>query len=93
MEYCCHVWTGAPSCYLNKLYKLQKQIYRTVDPALAASLESLTYRRNVASLSLFYRYYFDKFPFELTELIPLPHSLGKSTRYANRLHDFSVVTH
>ena len=24
MEYCCHVWAGAPSCYLDLLDKLQK---------------------------------------------------------------------
>ena len=24
MEYCCHVWAGAPSCYLELLDKLQK---------------------------------------------------------------------
>ena len=24
MEYCCHVWDGAPSCYLELLDKLQK---------------------------------------------------------------------
>ena len=56
MEYCCHVWAGAPSCYLELLDKLQKRICRTVGPSLAASLEPLTHRRNVASLSLFYRY-------------------------------------
>ena len=26
MEYCCHVWTGAPSCYLELLDKLQKHM-------------------------------------------------------------------
>ena len=26
MEYCCHVWAGAPSCYLDLLGKLQKRI-------------------------------------------------------------------
>ena len=26
MEYCCHVWAGAPSCYLDLLDKLQKRI-------------------------------------------------------------------
>ena len=56
MEYCCHVWAGAPSCYLEFLDKLQKRICRTVSPSLAASLEPLAHRRNVASLSLFYRY-------------------------------------
>ena len=25
MEYCCHVWAGAPSCYLELLDKLEKQ--------------------------------------------------------------------
>ena len=29
MEYCCHVWAGAPSCYLELLDKLQKRICRT----------------------------------------------------------------
>ena len=55
MEYCCHVWAGAPSCYLEVLNKLQKQICRIVGPSLAASLEPLAHHRNVASLSLFYR--------------------------------------
>ena len=43
MEYCCHVWAGAPSCYLGLLDKLQKRIWRTVGPSLAASLEPLAY--------------------------------------------------
>ena len=30
MEYCCHVWAGAPSCYFNFLDKLQKGICKTV---------------------------------------------------------------
>ena len=30
MEYCCHVWVGAPSCYLELLDKLQKRISGTM---------------------------------------------------------------
>ena len=30
MKYCCCVWPGAPSCFLELLAKLQKQICRTV---------------------------------------------------------------
>ena len=71
MEYCCHVWAGAPSCYLELLDKLQKRICRTVGPSLAASLKPLAHRRNVASLSLFYRYYFGRCSSELPELVPL----------------------
>ena len=51
MEYCCHAWAGAPSIFLELLDKL-----KTVSPSLAASLKPLAHRRNVASLSLFYRY-------------------------------------
>ena len=43
MEYCCHVWTGAPSWYLDLLDKLQKRIYRIVGPSLAVSLEPLAH--------------------------------------------------
>ena len=52
-EYCCHLWTGAPSCHLALLDNLQKWICRTVGPSLAASFEPLAHRQNVASLSLF----------------------------------------
>ena len=41
MEYCCHVWAGAPSCYLELLDKIQKWTYKT--PSVAASLESLAH--------------------------------------------------
>ena len=91
MEYCCHIWAGAPSCYLELLDKLQKQICRIVGPSLAAFLEPLAHRRNVASLSLFYRYYFGRCSSELAELVPLLFSRGRSTRYSERLHDFSVT--
>ena len=43
MEYCCHVWAAAPSCYLELLDKLQKRMCRTVGPSLAASLEPLAH--------------------------------------------------
>ena len=43
MEYCCHVWAGAPSCYLELLDKLQKRICRIAGPSLAASLEPLAH--------------------------------------------------
>ena len=91
MEYCCHVWAGAPSCYLDLLDKLQKRISRIVGPSLAASLEPLAHRRNVASLILFYRYYFGRCSSKLAQLVPLSFSQVRSTRYSDRLHDFSVT--
>ena len=87
----CHVWAGAPSCYLEFLDKIQKRICRTVGPSLAASLETLAHRRNVASLSLFYRYYVGRCSSELAQLVPLLFSRERSTRYSDRLHDFSAT--
>ena len=76
MEHCCHIWAGAPSCYLELQDKLQKRICRTVGPSLTASLEPLAHRRNVASLSLFYRYYFGRCSSELAQLVPLLFLVG-----------------
>ena len=63
---------GALSCYLKLLDKLQKLICRTAGPSLVASLEHLALRQNVASLSLFNRYYFGTCSSELGELAGSP---------------------
>ena len=44
MEYCCHVWAGVLSCYLDILDKLQILVCST-SPTLAASLDPLSLRR------------------------------------------------
>ena len=90
MEYCCHVWAGASSYYLELLDKLQKQICRTVCLSLTVSREPLADHPIAASISLFYRYYFGKCSSEwlnwFTSLI-----LRESALFSNRLHDFSVT--
>ena len=58
MKYCCHVWAGASSYYLELLDKLQKRIYRTVDLSLAASLEPLAHRRNlIEKIEIFFFFF------------------------------------
>ena len=86
MEYCCHVWVCAPSCYLELLDKLQIRICRTVASALTASLEPMAHGGNEASLSLFYRYYLDRCSSEMTQLVPLPYSQGRSTQLNSGIH-------
>ena len=61
---------------------LQKWLCRTAGPSLAASLELLAHRLNVASLNLLYRYYFGRCLSQLHELVPLPYS----TRFSDKLH-------
>ena len=58
MKYCCHIWAGALSCYLELLDKLQKQICK-----------SLAHRQNIVTLSLVYRYYFGRCSSELAQLV------------------------
>ena len=91
MEYCCHVWAGTPSSYMEFLNKLQKWICRTVSRSVAASLEPLAHHRNVASLILFCRYYFGRCSFELARLVPLSFSHGRFARFSDRLHNFFVT--
>ena len=38
-----------------------------------------------------YRYYFDRCSSELAEMVPLSFSRGRSTRFSDRLHNFSVT--
>ena len=76
---------------LGILDKLQKRICKAAGPSLATSLEPLAHCRNIASLSLFYRYDFGRCSSELAQLVPLPFSREKSTTsYSDRLHDLSV---
>ena len=64
---------------------------RTVGPSFAASLVPLADQQNVASLTLFYRFFFGRCSSELAQLVLLPYSLGRSTCYSDRLHNFSVT--
>lgn len=61
MEYCDHVQPGVLMCYLDMLDKQQKWACEAVGPALAASLEPSAHCSNMASLSLIYRYFNEKY--------------------------------
>ena len=78
---------------INLAYNLtlQEQESRTVGPKLAVFHEPLTYHQNIASLSLFYKYYFGRCLSELAKLFLLPYSHGRLTCYSDKLHDFSVT--
>ena len=84
-------WAGAPNCRLDLIDKLQKQICTHIGPSLAVSFKPFSHCRNEASLSLFFIHYFRRCSSELAQLVPLLFSRGRSTRYSDRLHDFSVT--
>ena len=92
MEYHSHVWASDPSFCLMLLNKLQKQICRIEVFSLGTSVEPLAHLQNVVSVSLSYRHYFGRCSSELAQLVPLLYSRWRlSTRYSDRLQDFSVT--
>ena len=89
MEYCCHVWAGARSCYLKLLDKLQRKICGTVGTSFAALLNPWLIVEMWSAWVFLYRYYFGRCSSEQAQLVPLLR--GRSTRYSDRSHDFSVT--
>ena len=76
---------------LDKLRTVRQATKTNMQDYWSFSLEPLAHRRNVASLSFFYRYYIGRCSSELAQLLPLPFSQRRSTRYSDRLHDFSIT--
>merc|ERR1712002_316580 len=89
MEYCSHIWGGSPAVSL--LDRVESKAIRLInDHSLTSSLDSLSLRRKVASLSLFYRYYFRHCSLELANCIPPPLEGPRNTRQASNAHRYSV---
>ena len=71
-EYCCHIWAGASSVVLYLLDKVQRRIVNIIGPNLAVNLQPLSHRPNIASLSLFYKYFNGRCSSELSsQILPL----------------------
>ena len=89
LEYCSHIWGSSPAVFL--LDRVQSKAIRLInDHSLTSSLDSLSLRREVASLSLFYRYYFGHCSAELRDRVPRPLRRPRCTRQAVASHQYSV---
>ena len=87
MEYCSHVWGNSPCTSL--LDRVESKAIRLISsPRLTSNLEPLSLRRQVASLSLFYRYYFGQCSHELIGCVPPPPP--RNTRQAVSCHQHCV---
>ena len=72
------------------LDRLQRRIVNIVGPDLCSNLQSLSHRRDVASLSLFYKYFHGCCSDELKSLIPALKSFKRVTRFSASAHPFTV---
>ena len=82
MEYCSHIWAGSPMNALSVLDRLQNRIKYLIGDQLFQTLPTLGHRRNVACLSLFYRYFHGKCSTELHDLVPPQWKFNRNTRLA-----------
>ena len=89
LEYSSHIWGASPYTYL--LDRIESKAFRLInDPVLTSALDPLSLRRKVASLSLFYRYYFGHCSDELVGCIPSPLRRPRGTRQAASSHRYCV---
>ena len=77
--------------YTFLLDRIESKAIRLIgDPSLTLTLDPLCLRCKVASLSIFYRYYFGHCSDELAACIPPPMARPRSTRQATFAHNYCV---
>ena len=91
LEYCSHVWGVAPKSSLHLLDRVQSKAIRLINnPNLTNSLQSLSHRRLVADLSIFYRYFHGHCSQEIKNIIPDPVRCVPTTRNSTYSHPVKV---
>ena len=89
MEYASHIWGS--STHTDLLDRVETRAFRLINsPALTRPLQSLSERRTVAALSLYYRYYNKHCSSELSDRLPPPLRRPRATRLATQSHPFCV---
>ena len=91
LEYCSHVWSGAPKSTLCLLDKVQSKAIRLINnPNLIKLLQPLSHRRLVGDLSIYYRYFNRQCSQEIRDVIPVPLRRVRTTRSSTHSHPFHV---
>ncbi|CAF4943736.1 unnamed protein product [Pieris macdunnoughi] len=91
MEYCSHLWAGAPQYQLLPLDRIQRRAVRIVDDqSLSERLDPLALRRDVGSLCIFYRIYHGECSEELFGLIPAAEFHHRTSRQNTKFHPYHL---
>ena len=92
LEYCSHVWGGAPKSSLHLLDRVHSKVIRLINnPNLTNSLQFLSHRRLVADLSIFYLYFHGHCSQEIKNIIPDPVRRVRTTRSSTHSHTFQLT--
>merc|ERR1711980_11675 len=91
MEYASHVWGG--STHTALLDRVESKALRLINsPPLTSCVLPLKLRRNVASLSISYRYFHANCSSELANCMPPPLPRPRCTRLSTLSHSYAVQT-
>ena len=83
-------YLGAPSSHaLGLLDQVQKRVVSLVVSGLSSDFQALSHRRDVAGLSLSYKYYCGKCSSELVDLVP-PKFVTVRTLFSEQMHHHTV---
>ena len=92
LEYCSHVGGGAPKSSLRLPDKAQSKTIRLINnPNLTNSLQSLSHRRLIADLFIFYHYFHGHCSLEIKNIISDPERRVQTTRSSIHSHSFQVT--
>ena len=91
VEYYSHIWGGSPPSVLKLIDGIQKKAIKLINKtSLTKDLQTLSHRRSVSSLCLFYKYYNNRSSLELQGCIPPPMVFRRNTRLSSNSHAFCV---
>ena len=91
LEYCSHLWAGAPQYQLEPCDALQRRAMRIVDdPKLTSVIEPLSLRRDFSSLCVFYRLYNGMCSEELFDMMPTATFYHRTARHRQRVHPHTL---
>ena len=92
LEYCSRAWGCDPKSSLNLLDRVQSKAIRLINnPNLTNSLQSLSHRRLVADLSIFYRYFLGHCSQEIMNIISDPVRRVRTTSSSIHSHPFQAT--
>ena len=93
MEYCSQVWGGAARTTLKMLDSVQKRAIKIIrNPQITKDLDTLQHRRDVADLSVFYKYYHGRCSDEIKSVMPNKITVAPKhdTRQFSIAHNYRV---
>lgn len=91
MEYCSFVWGGASPSQLALLDKIQRRVFSIIDDvSISSQFDSLSIRRDVAGLVVFYKYMHGLCSEEIQRIMPSIKKFRRSTRLSIAMHSMAV---